>query len=355
MPTLQRTLSCLFLTFVMWGGMSASAQKSTLSVHLDGCAPQTRVVMSTVEQGRLQASETIGIDADGNFRVQIDESQPVFFVLQFERLSQNSEPVPIHVLMLPGEQVVMVLHADTVKSTLRVEQTTGSANMDEYRQFNNLLNDAIGDKTRQEQLAHRVEQLLVSGRNNLISAFLVTFFESEFNIYAQLYKYIADALSATYPNHEFVRYLRDKTSGMLLAGVEAPDIAMPDRNGQVRRLSDLRGRVVLLDFWASWCRPCRAENPNVVRLYKQYHTLGFEVFSVSLDKSRDQWLQAIEQDGLEWDNHVSDLRGWTSSGGKTYGISSIPATVLIGPDGKILARNLRGADLENALRQIFKQ
>jgi thiol-disulfide isomerase/thioredoxin len=94
--------------------------------------------------------------------------------------------------------------------------------------------------------------------------------------------------------------------------------------------------VVLIDFWASWCRPCRAENPNVVRLYHTYKDKGFDIYSVSLDNSREKWLQAIDADGLVWDNHVSDLRGWTSSGGKTYGISSIPATVLIDRDGKVL-------------------
>ena len=92
-----------------------------------------------------------------------------------------------------------------------------------------------------------------------------------------------------------------------------------------------------------------------MRMYKQYKDKGFEVFSVSLDNSRDAWLKAIEADGLEWDNHVSDLRGWTSSGGKTYGISSIPATVLVGRDGKIVARNLRGAQLEQVLKEIFEQ
>ena len=141
----------------------------------------------------------------------------------------------------------------------------------------------------------------------------------------------------------------------IMAGDEAPDIALPDPDGNVRRLSDLRGRLVLIDFWASWCRPCRMENPNVVRLYERYHNYGFEVFSVSLDNNRDAWLKAINDDHLSWPNHVSDLRGWSSAGGRLYGIQSIPATVLVAPDGKILARNLRGPDLENALNQIFGQ
>jgi thiol-disulfide isomerase/thioredoxin len=133
----------------------------------------------------------------------------------------------------------------------------------------------------------------------------------------------------------------------------APDIAMSDPDGKTRRLSDLRGKVVMIDFWASWCSPCRMENPNVVRLYKKYHDKGFEIYSVSLDRNREQWLRAIEKDGLEWSNHVSDLNGWTSSGGATYGITSVPSTVLIDRQGRIIARNLRGEQLANKLKEIF--
>ena len=128
---------------------------------------------------------------------------------------------------------------------------------------------------------------------------------------------------------------------------------MKDPDGKIRKLSDLRGKIVMIDFWASWCRPCRMENPNVVRLYHRYHDKGFEIYSVSLDKQRDQWLLAIDQDNLVWPNHVSDLNGWTSSGGAAYGITSVPSTVLVDRQGRIIARNLRGQELENKLREIF--
>ena len=135
--------------------------------------------------------------------------------------------------------------------------------------------------------------------------------------------------------------------------MEAPEISMKDTEGNTRHLSDLRGKVVLIDFWASWCGPCRRENPNVVKLYKKYHDRGFEIYSVSLDKEKSAWLKAIKDDGLVWPNHVSDLNGWTSSGGKTYGIMSVPSTVLVDKDGKIIARNLRGSELEKKLSEIF--
>ena len=137
--------------------------------------------------------------------------------------------------------------------------------------------------------------------------------------------------------------------------MEAPDIELPSPDGFALRLSDLRGKVVLVDFWASWCRPCRMENPNVVRLYQRFHDKGFEIFSVSLDQSRDAWLKAIQDDGLLWPHHVSDLRGWNSTAGRLYGISSIPATVLVDRQGNIVARNLRGSELEKKLTEIFAQ
>ncbi len=135
-------------------------------------------------------------------------------------------------------------------------------------------------------------------------------------------------------------------------GDEAPEIALADTNGTPVNLSSLKGKVVLLDFWASWCRPCRMENPNVVRLYKAYKDNGFTVYSVSLDNSKDQWKGAIRKDQLTW-SHVSDLQGWSSSAAKTYKVTSIPHTFLIDADGKIVAKNLRGEDLEKALQQLF--
>ena len=138
-------------------------------------------------------------------------------------------------------------------------------------------------------------------------------------------------------------------------GEMAPDIVMNDPDGNERKLSDLRGKVVLLDFWASWCGPCRRENPNVVRAYERYKNDGFEVFSVSLDSNVDRWRKAIEQDQLVWPNHVSDLQGWRNGAAREYGISSIPHTMLIDRDGAILATHLRGSGVDSALRGVFEK
>lgn len=135
----------------------------------------------------------------------------------------------------------------------------------------------------------------------------------------------------------------------------APEIALKNPSGKVIKLSSLRGKVVLIDFWASWCGPCRKENPNVIRLYNQYKDKGFTVYSVSLDQNLDAWKQAIANDGLVWPNHVSDLMGWKTPMTQLYGFESIPYTVLIDKEGKIIGTGLRGESLEQKLKEIFSK
>lgn len=138
-------------------------------------------------------------------------------------------------------------------------------------------------------------------------------------------------------------------------GTLAQEIEMPDTSGNMIKLSDLRGKVVLIDFWASWCGPCRRENPNVVKAYNKYNADGFEVFSVSLDKkgAKAKWIAAIKKDGLIWPYHVSSLTGFSTKAAQDYAVNSIPFTVLIDQEGKVIKTNLRGAQLEAELSRIF--
>ncbi len=139
-----------------------------------------------------------------------------------------------------------------------------------------------------------------------------------------------------------------ETLKAVAVGMMAPDFTQPDPEGNPLQLSSLRGNYLLIDFWAAWCGPCRRENPNVVEAYQKYHDRGFDVLGVSLDRSRDRWLQAIRDDNLTW-NHVSDLQYWSNGAARLYGINSIPSNLLLDPEGRIIAKNIRGKELHAEL------
>jgi len=169
-----------------------------------------------------------------------------------------------------------------------------------------------------------------------------------------VYESVANKLEKAMPNNAVAKEFIEEIGQLkkLAIGKVAPEISLPNPDGEVVPLSSLRGKYVLVDFWAKWCRPCRMENPNVVRLFNKYNKEGFEVYGVSLDRRKEDWLKAIEEDGLNW-TQVSDLKFWQSEAARIYNVKAIPFALLLDPDGVIIGKNLRGPLLESKLEEIF--
>ncbi len=261
-------------------------------------------------------------------------------------------------LVLNGTENTVELNGDLPLLDRYQFTVNGSPSSETFRAF--LDNAMNGNSPTLEE----VQQFVASTPDPHVAAFTAHFLGSSNPQYLALQQQGQARLAQAYPQSEmttaFAAYLSayqaqvetQKRGGPIRVGDLAPDIVMDGPKGQSYALSQLKGKVVLLDFWASWCAPCRRENPNVVEVYNKYKDQGFTVFSVSLDRTKDAWLRAIEQDKLSWPTHVSDLQYWNSAAAKLYGVRGIPATFLIDREGNIAATGLRGAtQIEAALIQ----
>ncbi len=242
---------------------------------------------------------------------------------------------------------------------------------------------AIKELTSGQPSFELVKTRITSTQSPLAAGLLAVQFLGFREDFTVLHKEIVAKMKDQYPESEFTKTYENfiveaekmaqakEASEAIKVGMDAPDIELPSPTGKSYKLSDLKGKVVLLDFWASWCGPCRRENPHVVEIYNKYKSKGFTVFSVSLDgidsrtkaqlgssaqikefsdRAKEAWLTAIQKDKLSWETHVSDLKKWESEPARTYGVQSIPKTFLIGKDGRISAVNPR----ENLEEEILK-
>jgi len=354
-------------------------------------AAGTYIYLDELKSDELKSVDSVKITADGKFDFKKEVKHPSFYLLK------STENNFLTLLIEPGEKITLEVQNDSLSNPVSITGSKGSELMVEYnKQLRRTINKLTGLNKIYMENSEMPESEIVESLDSLAQIYL-----SEINTYTKkyiddnitslvslvaLYQQVApgvyvlnasrdisyftrvdSSMYSLYPDYEPVVTLHGQIKE-LTAQIEeetpsgttavsenrAPDIALPTPAGDTVTLSSTRGSVVLLDFWASWCAPCRKENPNLVNAYNLYHRKGFQIYQVSLDKTKEAWMKGIEDDKLEKWIHVSDVQYWNSSVVPLYKIESIPANYLLDKEGNIIASNLRGERLMTVLAELYK-
>ena len=351
------------------GGSSDGLVKITGKI--ENAIPQGEVVLERYEQGQIMPVLTAYSDHNGNFEMEAAIDAPGFYRIniygqQYETIVLDKDDLQVTAEGEGGSDITVTGSQDT-KNIEKLYDFLGDY-QDVVVDFNQRYLSAknSGDQVLMEQLTDEglnlekgkvksLKKLAWEFDGSLVSLLIVDYIPNKADEYNFLDSLVTK-LQKEVPGAKDVEYFASSLPFFKPAvsiGEIAPDISLPTPDGKTVNLSDLKGKYVLLDFWAGWCKPCRAENPNVVRMYNEYNEKGFDVFSVSLDRTRDQWVDAIAKDGLIWPNHVSDLKYFQSAAAMTYKVNAIPFALLLDPEGRVIGKNLRGKMLQNKLASIF--
>ncbi len=323
-----------------------------------------------IKSGDDKIMDTVKVTND-QFSYELKVTEPTVYMVNF-----GAEQLPAFVIL---ENVPTTINYEmNVLNSLQVkgghEQEVYNSFINECRRDFNSMDSIskVAESNAQNQVlladlqksfftldsAVKVKQIAFVTKNpkSIASAFLAVNYlsqnpEKTYEEVSKVYNTLDKSIQQTYYGkklEEMATQMRSTSEGQV-----APDFTLNDVNDKPVALSSFRGKIVLLDFWASWCGPCRKENPNVVAAYNKFHSKGLEILGVSLDDNKSNWQQAIAKDGLTW-THISDLEGWQSKAAQLYGVQSIPANFLLDKDGKIIAKDLRGEMLEQKLNTLFQ-
>ncbi len=374
---MKKILIQLLTIIILLSCSQQKTQQSSLVLQGKVNFPESGLVLLE-EYGdkEITVLDTLVVSPSGAFTHEMSLSEPGFYRLNMYNIQMVN-------LILYQDDITIVADGNAPDGVVTV---TGSKDMDNLTQINQIVQEfqqkvsdlneqfgqanvsgnqaeikriraqfAVENKLHKELLKQKVRQM---GNSLAVLQVAGNFSaEEDYEFLDSLRIVFAENPPDSKHTPRFLTFLENirlqaKSNENLQVGKIAPDINLPNQDGEIIPLSSLRGKVVLLDFWAQWCRPCRMENPNIVAAYQEYKDKGFEVYGVSLDKSKDKWLQGIEEDDLTW-THVSDLKYWQSEAARSYNINAIPASFLLDREGKIIAKNLRGHLLHQKLKEIL--
>jgi peroxiredoxin len=367
---ISQSLGILFCVLFLVSCGSDAATKSGFSIKGKITnTTETKLTISELTPNGLITLDTAKIEKDGSFELTGKVTESVFAIINLQKGSvllvlDSTSNIALSIDANNPEKFGVKGSPDTeqLRKLLELNNTYMQAMRNLETKYAQYL-QTPPPPALQQVIRNEYDSIMQSRLTNIQqftlnqSSALAAYFATNFLISDPEYVYFDKIDKQFYANNsssKYARVLHTKVENLrrTAIGEQAPDIVLNDPYGKSVALSSLRGKYVLVDFWASWCKPCRMENPNVVRLYNKFKARGFEVFSVSLDDNKDAWVKAINDDKLLW-THVSDLKKWSASVVPLYNIESIPYTVLLDKDGKIVAKNLRGEALSEKLAELL--